>query len=323
MAAGVTSEQHRIEQLAGWLGATDRPPGVLVSIGDDAAVLAPGRTSMVWTVDAAVEGVHFRRDWLSFEDVGYRSLMAAASDLAAMGARPRGVLSSLVLPRDFTDAQLEELARGQRLAAEELGTAVVGGNLARGSELSVTTTVLGEADRPLPRDGAKVGDVLALAGPAGLARAGLLALLEPRKWEDAALSRAVATWRRPRARIEAGLAASPSAHAAIDLSDGLQIDALRMARASGLRIVLEEEGLARAGAPALEPAAAALRRTALELALVGGEDYAVLAAFPVGPLPPAPFVPIGTCVEGSGIAVRLIDGGTRELLGEGYDHFAG
>src|SRR5204863_6701994 len=117
-----------------------------------------------------------RRAWMSLREIGFRSLMAAASDLAAMGATPRGVLSALVLPDSIDDADLEDLAAGQREAAELLGTAVLGGNLARGSELSITTSVLGEAAQPILRRGAKQADVLVIAGPIGLAAAGLEAL---------------------------------------------------------------------------------------------------------------------------------------------------
>jgi len=91
--------------------------GVVVGIGDDAAVLTQSAGSLVWTVDACVEGVHFRREWASLRDIGWRSFMAAASDLAAMGASPRGALSALVLPESFTDAELDELAGGQADAA--------------------------------------------------------------------------------------------------------------------------------------------------------------------------------------------------------------
>src|SRR5882724_6500915 len=114
------------------------PAGVDVGIGDDAAVLESGSAPLVWTVDSAVEGVHFRRAWLSLEDIGWRSLMAAASDLAAMGARPRGILCALVLPPEFSDDDLENLARGQAAAATAIGSAVLGGNLSRGGELSIT-----------------------------------------------------------------------------------------------------------------------------------------------------------------------------------------
>jgi thiamine-monophosphate kinase len=314
-----TSERSRIERLARWLSADGVPPGVLVSIGDDAAVLAPGRAALVATVDVAVEGVHFRRDWLSMRDIGHRSLMAAASDLAAMGARPRGVLSSLILPSDVGDTDLEGIARGQADAARLLGTAVIGGNLSRGGELSVTTTVLGEADRPLTRGAAKPGDLVAVAGPLGLARAGLLALEKGER--GGALDAAIDAWRRPRARVDEGLAAARTAHAAIDLSDGLAIDAWRVAEGSRVRIVLRSDAVLAASGNALLAAASALGVDPLELALVGGEDYALLATFPSGAVPEG-FTAIGVCAEGCDVALQEADGSTRVLPNEGFDHFA-
>ncbi|MEJ7733255.1 MAG: AIR synthase related protein, partial [Polyangiaceae bacterium] len=104
------------------------------------------------------------RAWLGPIDIGWRATAAAISDLAAMGAEPLGVLAALVLPDDVDDAALAAIADGQRGAAEDAGTAVIGGNLARGRELTITTTALGRAIDPLPRDGARAGDAVWLAG---------------------------------------------------------------------------------------------------------------------------------------------------------------
>ena len=110
-----------------------------LGIGDDAAVLRPGGR-LVWTIDTAVEHVHFERSWLSLSDLGWRSFQAAASDLCAMGARPIGALSSVIFPARFTAAELAQVARGQRAAARVLACPIVGGNLSRGDELSITTS---------------------------------------------------------------------------------------------------------------------------------------------------------------------------------------
>ena len=109
----------------------------------------------MWTVDAQVEGTHFRRDLCSWEDVGWRSFMAAASDVAAMGGAPWCALSSLVLAPEVDDADLDALARGQRAAADAAGAPIVGGNLSRGATSSVTTTVLGTSHRAITRSGAR------------------------------------------------------------------------------------------------------------------------------------------------------------------------
>jgi thiamine-monophosphate kinase len=322
------SEEERIERLARIFGAA--APQALVGIGDDAAVLAPVAEPLVWTVDAAVEGTHFRRAWLSFEDIGYRSTMAAASDLAAMGAEPIGVLSALVLPGDVGDADLEALATGQRDAASEIGTAVVGGNLSRGQELSITTTVLGRAARPILRSGARPGDALWLAGPVGLAAAGMRLLAEGRAIEDEAALACVAAWRRPRARIASGLALRGVASAAVDVSDGLGRDVAHLARASGARAVLDAAADREAGplvTGALTAVAARLGVPALDLALFGGEDYALAFAAPAGARVPdavriGRLEPLGEAVEPGFVVLERPDGFRIPLWSAGYDHFA-
>lgn len=318
----MSSEQARVELLARVLGAGARSDGSY-GIGDDAAVLGAPSEPLVWTIDAAVEGVHFRREWLAFEDIGYRATMAAASDLAAMGARPLGLLSGLVLPNDVDDGDLEALARGQQRAAERLGVRVLGGNLARGTELSVTTTALGCVAEPLRRDGARPGDALFLAGPVGLAAAGLrLAMGSLAPHTDAA-RRALAAFRSPEARIAAGRAARPFAHAAIDVSDGLARDLAHVARASGVRVVLDPRTFV---SEVLVEIAAELGEAPLALALHGGEDYALVVAAPPSARLEG-FVRIGGCEargpEESWLAQVGQDGSTHPLAERGFDHFAG
>jgi len=320
MSKGHGSERARIELLRARLEG-DPAGSVLLGIGDDAAVLAPGSSSLVWTVDAAVENVHFRRDLLTFAEIGYRATMAAASDLAAMGATPLGLLSALVLPVDVDDDDLAALADGQREAARALGTAVVGGNLTRGAELSITTTALGSAPEPMRRGGARRGDALWLAGPLGLAAAGL-ALLE-RQDRDPAMLPALDAFRRPRARIPEGLAAAPLANAAIDVSDGLARDLGHIARASGVRAILDPRTLV---SSELVAAATRLGRDALELALYGGEDYALVVAAPAAAAPRG-FIRIGGCEAlgeaQSEVALVAPDGNLTPVEDRGFDHFSG
>jgi thiamine-monophosphate kinase len=318
----VKTEFARIAMLRAALAGPE-DPRVLVGIGDDAAVLAPPAEPLVWTVDAAVEGVHFRRDLLSFADLGYRATMAAASDLGAMGARPLGLLAALVLPPALADAELAELARGQREAADALGAAILGGNLARGTELSITTTALGTAARPLGRAGARPGDAIWMAGPVGLAAAGLALLLRGAGAEpelSAPARAAIAAWRRPRARIAEGLRASASAVAAIDVSDGLAQDVGHLSRASGVRAILDAAALV---GSELHAAAAELGRDPLELALSGGEDYALVVVLrPDASL--EGFAQIGEIAprgEGPDVWLRRRDGSTGPLVERGFDHF--
>jgi len=291
-----------------------------VGIGDDAAVLkSAGR--WVWTVDTAVEHVHFERAWLSLAELGFRSFQAAASDVSAMGGAPFAALSSVIFPPGFAPAELSQLARGQRAAARALGCAVVGGNLARGVELSITTTVVGSVKRPLLRSGARVGDELWLCGELGLAAAGLRLLQAgTRRGTSSAARRALQAFRRPRAQLAAGLELSRVAHAAIDISDGLAGDALHLAQASGVALSIDLTALAATLSPALHALAPRLGVPALELALYGGEDYALLAAGPKRARPPSARV-IGAVGKGRG--VWLVEGERRRRAGRGFEHASG
>ncbi len=310
-------ESDRIALLARALAARAPGRGIEVGIGDDAAVLrAPAPPArLVWTIDEQVEGTHFERNLLSWHDVGWRSLMAATSDVAAMGAEPWCALCALVLPDDFGDEALGELARGQAAAADAVAAPVVGGNLARGPALSIATTLLGtSAGVPVERRGASPGEALWLAGSVGLASAGLLAVRQGRA-DDPVLAHAVEAWRRPRALVDAGRSLSAVASAAVDVSDGLARDAGHIAEASGVCVVLDE-GAILADA-ALARAAEALGVAALDLALHGGEDYAIVAAAGASL---AGFRRIGEVRAGKGLALRAASG-ERPLEPRGFDHF--
>jgi thiamine-monophosphate kinase len=319
-------EFDRIELLRAAL-ASPGARGLLLGIGDDAALLEPGRHPLVWSIDVQVEHVHFERRWLGDADIGYRATMAAASDLAAMGAEPRGVLASLVVPPTLDDAGLEEIATGQAQACTELGTALAGGNLASGAELSIATTVLGETPRPLRRDGAEVGHAVLLSGPVGMAAAGLRWLQQDQdRAADAAMRAAVDAFRRPRARIAQGRQAGRWASAAIDVSDGLASDLAHLVRAARqqgrpLQMVLEPSELC---PDALVEAARAVGVEALELALHGGEDFALATTADVDPAPPD-FRRIGTCRSAEHDAPELVlrgpDGSLAPILPRGFDHF--
>jgi thiamine-monophosphate kinase len=316
-------ERARIELLRRALAAVT--PGVVVGLGDDAAVLRPAAGSLlVWTIDEQVEGVHFRRELASWRDVGWRSFMAAASDVAAMGATPWCALSALVLSDAVDDAALAEIARGQREAADALGAPVVGGNLSRGAAVSITTTLLGACDRAVERRGARAGDSLWLAGCVGLAAAGLRALEQGAGSvgraggaADERLATALEAWLHPRALVAEGRAMARVAHAAIDVSDGLACDAGHLADASGVCAVLEEDALL--GDASLVAAAAAVGASPLELALHGGEDYALVVATDAPSLPG--FRRIGSVREGAGVVLHTRNG-ERAIEPRGFDHFA-
>lgn len=292
--------------------------GIEVDVGDDAAVLAPSLGREVLSVDAHVEHVHFRRAWLSSRALGARAAMAALSDLAAMGAEPRVVLLSLALSEDVTDDELEALALGVRDACDETGARVVGGNLARASEISIHTTVIGRMkEAPLRREGAKVGEGVYVTGTLGAAALGLAAL-EAGRSEDPRLAPFVARWRHPRARISEGRRLIDLASAAIDVSDGLALDLSRLAEASGVGIDLDARDLP------LEPdhaaCAALVSRDPITLALTGGEDYELAFTAPLSTALAGLATRIGSVVARPGVVARDATG--RPLEVAGFDHFA-
>jgi thiamine-monophosphate kinase len=307
-----SAEHARIARLRAIFGPP--PPGAL-GIGDDCAAFE-STAPLVVSVDASVEGVHFQRAWMSLGDIGYRATMAALSDLAAMGASPVGLLGSLVLPATLLDDELYELAEGQRAAAEEAGTCVLGGNLARGSELSITTTVFGSAERPVPRGGARIGDRVFVCGRLGAAAAGLASFARGHEGTEWLAMRR--TFVRPRALLAEGRrAASLGATAMIDVSDGLAADGGHLAEASGARVVLSR--------PALQPFVAALPQTQdfdpWAAVLSGGEDYALLFTLPEGVLPAElDASPIGVVAPGAPGVWLESDDGLAEIRG-GFDHF--
>lgn len=309
-------ELEAIELLERILSAS--APGVETGIGDDAAVLRLGRNRLVWTVDSSEEGVHFDRRWLSLSDVGFRAHEAAVSDLAAMGAEPIAALSALTLPKSISREELSALARGQAASARRTRCPVIGGNIASGSHIAVTTTVLGKARAPLLRSGARVGDELWLVGDVGLARTGLELLSRGVPLRSPAERRAAKAWRRPQARLREGLALVGRARAALDVSDGLGGDLGHLAGASGVCVVVERAALERALPAALGPAARALGREPLEQALLGGEDYALVASGPAKRRP-AFARRVGRIERGEGAWLESPNG-ERQRLGRGFDH---
>ncbi len=326
-AVNEAGEAELVELLAQIFGAGPLGPNQL-GIGDDAAVMPAPRAPIVWSIDAEVEGVHFQRSWLSLEQLGFKSTMAAASDLAAMAAQPLGVLSALIVPEGFSADELTALATGQAAASQQLGTKIYGGNLARGEQLSITTTVLGTAQRPTVRSGAKPGDRLWVTGPLGLAAAGLQLLQSsPQPPGTAECELALAAWRQPQARLAAGQRAAAIATAGIDISDGLALDIARLAKASGgehgsVRVVLDREALP---TPELLRLAEHLGCSASELALHGGEDYALAVTTAPGRSLEG-FRQIGTCEarnpDAPAVVVRSADGAVQPVAPRGFDHFA-
>ena len=251
--------------------------------GQDAegALLADG---VVVTQDTLVEGVHFRREWTSWHDLGYKAAAVNLSDLAALGAEPEALLVGLALPADTEVEAIAELYEG----LGEPGVAVAGGDTTRAGAVVLAVTAVGRSERIPGRAGALPGDVLVVTGPLGAAAAGLHALREDRPGFDELVER----YRRPPFRLAEGRRLARIAHALVDLSDGIAGDAARIAARSGCRVVLE---------PARIPRAPRIEEVADLPFWTMGEDYELLAALAPEDVEASGCTVVGGCVEGEGV----------------------
>lgn len=285
-------------------------------IGDDAAVLdVPAGTRLVASTDASVENVHFRRPWLEPPEIGYRAAAAALSDLAAMAATPIAMLVAMAVPLGWR-AVLGEIAEGIGEASRLFHAPITGGNLTAGVELALTVTVLGYAEHPLGRDGARAGDALYVTGTLGGPQRAL------RTWESGGTPTGEdrARFARPVARVREALwLAEHGATAAIDVSDGLVGDVWHLAAASGVQAIIELDAVP--GVPGV----------ALLDAVASGEEYEIVVAAPA-PLDAhafahafgVPLTRIGMIERAldSGPMVRLRSRGSFVDLPPGHDHLS-
>ncbi len=328
-----------IEALSAWLPS---PPGTLVGIGDDAAVLAAPDGRVVATTDFLIEGRHFRLDWSAAADVGHKAAARSLADVAAMGAEPSGLLVALAAPPDLPVSWLESFASGLAQECARAGTAVLGGDTSRAGSVILAVTGLGDLGgrAPVLRGGAAPGDVVAIAGPLGHAAAGLALLSAGLTPDDPGLGALIAAQLRPAPPYDAGPeAAILGATAMIDVSDGLLADLAHIADASNVQIDVHTAALTdplltkafqRTGGGStsdpLPPHQAAARACQagpgavppeLTWALTGGEDHSLVAVFPSGTPLPARWRPIGEVRPGQGVLVN----GHPHQGSTGWDHF--
>jgi thiamine-monophosphate kinase len=252
--------------------------GLALGIDHDAAQLACG---VIATQDALIEGVHFRLDWISWRDLGWRAAAVNLSDLAASGADPEGLLVTLGAPPETEVRKVLELYEG----IAETNVAVLGGDTTRADRLLLTVTAIGRSLRVPGRAGARPGDQVVVTGPLGAA--------------GAAFRRE--SFVHPPLRLAEGKELARHAHAMLDISDGLAVDAGHIARRSGCRVAIDLERVPLASGAELDD-------------LGFGEDYELLAAVE----DPGRFAVVGRCEEGEGLALTL-NGEPYEL--GGWQHF--
>jgi thiamine-monophosphate kinase len=288
----------------------------LIGPGDDGAVLSAPDGRFVVTTDMMVHGPDFRLAWSSAHDLGWKAAASNLADIAAMGAVPTGLVVALAAPSDLPVEFVEEFADGLRDGCEAMapGCGVVGGDLSVSSTLTIAVTAFGDLEgrAPVLRSGARVGDVVAVSGVIGAAGAGIRRLFADAVLDgvpDAALAAAL---RQDHSDVEAQLAPTPpiadgrlaalaGATAMIDLSDGLALDARRVANASGVALDLLLDAIG-----SMDD-------------LASGEDHSLLATFPPDTVLPGGFRAVGRVIEGADL---LIDGVRFEARG-GWDPYSG
>lgn len=321
MEPGATiGEVAELETLRRIFPRLPEADSALVGPGDDAAVLAAPDGRYVVTTDMMIHGPDFRLAWSSPHDLGWKAAATNLSDVAAMGARPTALVVAIAAPTSTPVSDLEGIADGLREACEALapGCGVVGGDLSVSDTLTLAVTAFGDLEGrdPVLRSGARPGDIVAISGELGLAAAGLRLLFErgvdssgqPDAARAAALAAEfpapIAAQLAPCPPLADGpLAAIAGATAMLDLSDGLALDARRVAAASGVAIELQASALGED----------------VGLALDGGEDHSLFACFPPHAALPGGFRAIGVVTEGEGVHVD----GTRYDRPGGWDPYRG
>lgn len=292
--------------------AKKKHPAVSVGAGDDAAILTT--TPFAISVDMSVENVHFRRDWLEPEEIGYRATVVALSDIAAVGAAPVAGLISFAFTLADADGWAKQVMEGATKALDEYGAMLVGGDVTRAEhEAVIDVVIIGKAERPVLRSAAQPGDEVWVTGSLGGSAAALAALQAGKKPDAAARER----FAKPAARTAEAqwLRKQGLAGAMIDISDGIAGDAAHIAAASNCRLVLDGKLIP------VHPAAT------LEQALQGGEDYELCFTALAGRVDDAreafeekfgvALTRIGDVVAGSGLQIDNAD------VAGGFDHFAG
>ncbi len=324
----------------------------MVGMGDDCAVVPAGGGVgyHLFTIDTLIDQVHFRRDFSTAYDIGWKSLAVSMSDVAAMGGVPLVATVSLMLTEDLDSDFVADLYRGLVDVATTASVAIVGGDTVRAKQFGLTTTLFGNSpSAPILRSGAQSGDDLWISGEIGAALAGLKMLQAGDDRKGADETTAHTAHRRPTARVELGrrLRATGLVHAAIDVSDGLLQDLGHIVRASGVGALLRLESVPRWSAGDSRQLAAGASSdddTAGVIAsLCGGDDYELLFTAPstaqsmLAALGAEPGLPrltrIGACTQKAPlIEIECADGSvhaSETLLAAmpqvqaGYQHFYG
>ena len=316
-----------IQQRSDCVNATALSFNLIVDNGDDTAAWTAGRGQTLFTTDTMVEGVHFTRETISWQDLGWKSLASNISDVASMGGLPAYALVTLGLPSDTEVSDLESLYEGMLEISNEYSLAIVGGDMVRSPVAFITVALTGVMQgEPMVRTGALPGDLVAVTGYLGSSSGGLKLMLEGKHEtsEDARFLRE--SHCRPSPAVAVGQSLRDSkVTTAMDVSDGLVADLSKLCFASSVSSKIFTDRL---------PIHAALWTQfpgdSISLALGGGEDYVLMfTGRPanvnrlVSTLPTGAAV-VGEITEGEPGKVEVVDANGREVRGfnQGWDHFA-
>ena len=285
---------------------------LIVGNGDDGAVLSARSELTVLASDMAVEGIHFNFAWSSAMQVGRKVSAANLADICAMGAWPEYFLVALAFPSRFA-GQVVELAQGIKAECQRVGVKVIGGDLSRSNEVVISISAVGRVKRPILRSGAKVGEKLFISNLPGFSAAGLSLLKSSSDNQSAAANRARLAHLAPDLEYDKYRKSYEYLSSAIDTSDGLVIDASRIAAASGVGIDIRVEQLINSPEFSELESASGSRESALENALYGGEDHLLLGSSRGQDFG---FLEIGQVIKGEGLYLD----GVRADINRGYQH---
>jgi thiamine-monophosphate kinase len=305
-------ESEFIAALKEIFATTD--PKVTIGIGDDGAVVAPTPLSNVLAADMAVEGVHFNRNWSSLKQIGAKVTAANLADIFAMGGTPKYLLVSAGLPKEFSIAELTDLATGIKDEAKKVGAYVVGGDISLARELVISISVFGEVENPITRSGAKAGDAVILSNLTGNSAAGLVEL-------QLGINKGpfIAAHQQPIVKYEMAIEfakAKTRVNAMSDVSDGLYAELSNIATDSKVGIELDTKLIsALAGFGTLSFVSEQYGMDIWDWILNGGEDHAFVAT--TSNQIPSGAMKVGQVIAGSGVSVLNL----TNFKPGGYRHF--
>jgi thiamine-monophosphate kinase len=299
------SELGLIRWIRGRIGK--RGGRIVVDSGDDAAVLKVGRGNLLFKTDSVIDGVHFDSRTARPEEIGHKAIARCLSDIGAMGCYPTFAVVAMMIPRNARQAWIKRLLAGLERTARRYDTAVVGGDVAtHQGRLAINVALLGETRdlKPVRRNGARVGDAIAVTGPLGGSILGKHLRFTPRVREGIELNR----------RFEL--------HAMIDLSDGLSTDLRHLCDESRVGAILYGDRIP--VTPEARRLARKDKRRPIEHALSDGEDYELLFALPRIEAVRVERVRLGTVIGEvaavDGVYLREGPERLREIERQGWEH---